>query len=254
MLIHAGPTGTQALKNLVLPGIAQFCVLDPRTNASARDIGVNFFLEPESFGLPVAEETTRLLCELNPSVKGQHRVANPVELLRSDPSFFTSFTLVICCDSPDPSFVLSLSDLLWSADIPLILVRSSGFIGEMRLQYREHCVVDSHPDTTHTLRLDRPFEALRTYATGLDLEAMDSMEHSHVPYVVLLVRALETYKRENDGKSVDYESLEAFKEVLARERKQLDEENFEEAESQAFRVAQRSEVSYEKGSTKVFGS
>jgi amyloid beta precursor protein binding protein 1 len=54
--------------------------------------------------------------------------------------------------------------------------------------------VDTHPDSTHTLRLDRPFQELKEFATGLDMDSMDSMEHSHVPYVILLVRALERFK------------------------------------------------------------
>ena len=49
--------------------------------------------------------------------------------------------------------------------------------------------MDTHPDSTHTLRIDQPFAALEKYARELDLDAMDSMEHSHVPWVVLLVRA-----------------------------------------------------------------
>ncbi len=49
--------------------------------------------------------------------------------------------------------------------------------------------MDTHPDTTHTLRIDQPFRALERYARELDLESMDSMEHSHIPWVVLLVRA-----------------------------------------------------------------
>ncbi len=104
-----------------------------------------------------------------------------------------------------------------SPDIPLITVRNSGFVGIVRTQYREHCsmfactrsfsysnadiavdpiptVVDTHPDTLHTLRIDTPFEELKDYAMGLDMEIMDSMEHSHIPYVVLLVKCVEDWK------------------------------------------------------------
>jgi hypothetical protein len=37
--------------------------------------------------------------------------------------------------------------------------------------------------------MDQPFAALEAHARGLNVDAMDSMEYSHVPYVVLLVRA-----------------------------------------------------------------
>jgi hypothetical protein len=55
-------------------------------------------------------------------------------------------------------------------------------------------VVDTHPDNTHTLRIDTPFPALKEYAETLDLESMDSMDHSHVPWVVLLVKAASVWK------------------------------------------------------------
>lgn len=65
----SGVTGIEALKNLVLPGIGQFSILDPAVVTEA-DLGVNFFLEDESLGKFRAEETVRLLVELNPDVKG----------------------------------------------------------------------------------------------------------------------------------------------------------------------------------------
>jgi NEDD8-activating enzyme E1 regulatory subunit len=53
----------------VLPGIGQFSILDPAI-VSEEDLGVNFFLEDESLGKFRADETVRLLMELNPDVKG----------------------------------------------------------------------------------------------------------------------------------------------------------------------------------------
>jgi amyloid beta precursor protein binding protein 1 len=65
----SGVTGVEALKNLVLPGIGQFSILDSAVVTEA-DLGVNFFLEDASLGKFRAEETTRLLKELNPDVDG----------------------------------------------------------------------------------------------------------------------------------------------------------------------------------------
>lgn len=93
-------------------------------------------------------------------------------------------------------------------DIPLMSIRTSGLTGRLQIQVREHCgeyfwwrrkganaaVMDTHPDTTHTLRIDAPFPALEAYARGLDLDKMDSHEHSHIPWVVLLVRAASLWK------------------------------------------------------------
>ncbi len=88
-----------------------------------------------------------------------------------------------------------------------------------------------------------------------------------MPYVVLLVRALEEWKQQvgtgagsregrgrrgrarltrgrsqNRGKTPGYDNLDAVKEILGRSRRALDEENFDEAESQAYRAVQPSEV------------
>jgi len=55
-------------------------------------------------------------------------------------------------------------------------------------------VIDTHPDHAYTLRIDQPFEQLEKYALELNLDEMDSMEHSHVPYVILLIRALRIFE------------------------------------------------------------
>ena len=71
LLINSGPgvVGIETLKNLVLPGIGQFTIQDSAV-VTAADLGVNFFLEDESLGKFRAEETVRLLEELNPDAKG----------------------------------------------------------------------------------------------------------------------------------------------------------------------------------------
>ncbi len=69
LLVNAGVVGIEALKNLVLPGIGAFTVLDDARVTEA-DLGVNFFLEQESLGKSRAEETCRCLQELNPDVGG----------------------------------------------------------------------------------------------------------------------------------------------------------------------------------------
>jgi NEDD8-activating enzyme E1 regulatory subunit len=61
--------GVEALKNLVLPGIGGFTIVDPAMVTNS-DLGVNFFVEESSLGKSRAEETCRLLRELNPDVEG----------------------------------------------------------------------------------------------------------------------------------------------------------------------------------------
>lgn len=172
---------------------------------------------------------------------------------------------------------VSAASSVGGPDIPLIAIRSSGFIGRVEIQLREHCgtchsclpstctdlhkVVDTHPDTTHTLRIDKPFPALEAYARSLNMAEMDSMEFSHVPWVVLLVRAgalwrdkvsykftsnecRESWNLKHDGQcpSTDEEKSE-FKNALKAEMRKGDEENYEEALGQAYKVWSTSQVS-----------
>lgn len=70
LVVSASATSTSILKNLVLPGVGHFTILDPET-ATQEDAGNNFFLEgPDSVGKSRAEEAVRLLLELNESVEG----------------------------------------------------------------------------------------------------------------------------------------------------------------------------------------
>jgi amyloid beta precursor protein binding protein 1 len=68
----SGVVGVETLKNLVLPGVSGFTIVDPAI-VTEPDLGVNFFLEEESLGKSRAEETCRLLRELNPDVEGSFR-------------------------------------------------------------------------------------------------------------------------------------------------------------------------------------
>ena len=63
----SGAVGVETLKNLILPGVGSFTIVDG-TNVSEFDLGVNFFLEESSLGRWRAEETRRFLQELNPEV------------------------------------------------------------------------------------------------------------------------------------------------------------------------------------------
>lgn len=64
----SGIVGVETIKNLILPGVGSFTIVDS-TNVSELDLGINFFLEQSSLGRWRAEETRKFLQELNPEVK-----------------------------------------------------------------------------------------------------------------------------------------------------------------------------------------
>jgi len=71
LLVNNGPgvTGVETLKNLILPGIGKFTIVDSGVVTEA-DLGVNFFLDDSALGKFRADVTVELLRELNPDVEG----------------------------------------------------------------------------------------------------------------------------------------------------------------------------------------
>ncbi|GLV33977.1 beta-Amyloid precursor protein binding protein 1 [Carabus blaptoides fortunei] len=234
-LINATALGTETLKSLVLPGIGAFTIIDGK-KITEEDIGSNFFLENDSLGLSRAQVATQVLLELNPDVRGDYIDESPEQLLNHNPEFFNSFSLVIATSLPE-KVLIAISKKLWELNTPLLLCRSIGFLGYLRIQLREHPIIESHPDNeTPDLRLDRPFALLREHMDKLDLACMDLKEHSHVPYLVILYKYLEKWRLDNNGNiPTTYKQKQAFKELIRSGIRMdengvpLDEENFEEA-------------------------
>ncbi|CAA7262494.1 unnamed protein product [Cyclocybe aegerita] len=238
LVISGTATSTSILKNLVLPGIGHFTILDPR-KVTPEDAGNNFFLEgPSSIGKSRAEEAVRLLCELNDGVEGKADLRSLEEVLDKDKEWLTEFSLVIA-HNLEGGLLERLSKLLWEDESypTLAIVRSSGFLAEFYIQYHEHTVIESHPETAQSLQIDKPFPALLRDSLALDFENMDVTDHGHIPYVYILVRVLEDWKKAHNGSPPStYAERQEFKKLILAMRKKSDEENFEEAESQAYRA------------------
>lgn len=64
-------------------------------------------------------------------------------------------------------------------------------------------VIESHSENMPSLRIDKPFPSLLQYAMSLDFANMDPTDHSHIPYVVILVRAMEEWKSSVGGEGSD---------------------------------------------------
>ncbi|EGI68549.1 NEDD8-activating enzyme E1 regulatory subunit [Acromyrmex echinatior] len=156
-VINATGLGTEVLKSLVLPGIGAFTIVDGK-KITEEDIGTNFFLETDSVGKSRAQVATQMLLEMNPDVTGDYIDEEPEQILSNSPDFFNSFTVVVATALTEKTLIL-LSKRLWELNIPLIVCKSLGFVAYMRIQIKEHTVVETHPDNeTLDLRLDRPFD------------------------------------------------------------------------------------------------
>lgn len=237
LVVGASALSAQILKNLVLPGIGSFVLLDDAI-VSGADLGVNFFLQPgESEGKYAAEEMCRILTEMNTSVASEAKLANPASLLQSDPSFFAGFTLAISVNQ-SISFDLALSDALWSLQppspqVPLLRVRTAGMLAEMQISLKELGIIETHPDSVVDLRITRPFPELLDLAQQFDLNTSDTMEHSHIPFPVILIKKLVEWQSANGGKLPTSANRDAFVKQINASRLagNLDAENFDEAVS-----------------------
>lgn len=71
LLLNSGPgvVGVEILKNLILPGVGNYTIVD-EVDVAEEDLGINFFLTDESLRKPRANETCKYLTELNPDVNG----------------------------------------------------------------------------------------------------------------------------------------------------------------------------------------
>ena len=57
LLLGASGIGSETLKNLILPGIKEFTIVDEK-NVTRRDLGQNFFVSAADLGKPHAEVMT----------------------------------------------------------------------------------------------------------------------------------------------------------------------------------------------------
>ncbi|KAK9303774.1 hypothetical protein QLX08_004649 [Tetragonisca angustula] len=233
-IINATALGTEILKSLVLPGIGAFTIVDGK-KVTSEDIGANFFLETDSVGKSRAQVATQMLLELNSDVRGDYIDEEPDQILYNSPDFFNNFTVVVATCLAEKSLVL-LSQRLWELNIPLIVCRTIGFIAYMRIQVKEHMVIETHPDNEiPDLRLDKPFETLKKHVDSVNLDALSFKDHSHVPYLIVLYKFLEKWILSKGELPNSYKEKSQLKQMI-REGMRRDEndisnseENFEEA-------------------------
>lgn len=105
----------------------------------------------------------QLLQELNPDVNGDYVEESVDYILTNRPAFFDNFDMVIASNLNENSLV-QLSNNLWEANVPLLYCRSLGMFATIRLQLKEHCIVEAHPDNQqYDLRLEKPFPSLQKH-------------------------------------------------------------------------------------------
>mmetsp|Transcript_21156 Transcript_21156/g.58704 ORF Transcript_21156/g.58704 Transcript_21156/m.58704 type:complete len:539 (-) Transcript_21156:37-1653(-) len=240
-LLNCSPTGSELLKSLVLGGIHSFTIVD-EAKVTNRDLGNNFLVSAESLGHSRAECVAELLKEMNDTVLGNFIEQSPEALLDGEPKFFRDFTLVVATQMREQD-VAKLDALCREGGVKLLIARSYGLMGYIRISVPEHLVEDSKPDNIiWDLRLSNPFPALQDWALSFDLDSMDDVLHKHIPYTALLIQAAQQWKEAHGGSlpSSTAERREFKALVSANQRSvegvHVEEENFSEALANIHRV------------------
>lgn len=182
---------------------------------------------------------TELLLELNPDVSGDFRQADPVYVIANEPKYFEQFSMVVATQL-DPESAQLLSILCERLQKPLFILQSNGLLGYLRLQTLDHTVLESKPDPPKDdLRLSNPFEQLKTFVNQFDLEKLDNLEHSHVPYVVILMKMNQLWKDAHEGKTpATFQEKEEYKLLIKKNARGEwgHEQNFAEAYDYAYKA------------------
>ncbi|XP_026193339.1 NEDD8-activating enzyme E1 regulatory subunit [Cyclospora cayetanensis] len=315
LILGSGTTATEALRNLVLPGIGQFVVVDD-SRVVLSDVNENFFLSPEDIGDLRCRAIAKRAVELNPAVRGEawglsayeyllHHArlkacassesfplppvfsfpdgSNGLEMARPPP--ICAFDVVVSslmsaeaeeellriCSQESPASLpfaeectteLSLSaappDVREGRgharrQVPVVFIGSLGFFGWVRLWAGEYCLVDTKPESSPVdLRIANPFAQLLEFASSFDLDSMADSEHCHVPFIVILIKAVcslrgltprEAATAAAEGTldkvftfPVESDVRQKIKDTVLRMQRSHDEANFEEALANVYRA------------------
>ncbi|WMV56329.1 hypothetical protein MTR67_049714 [Solanum verrucosum] len=235
-LLNCGPTGSETLKNLVLGGVGSITVVDG-SKVEVGDLGNNFMVDESSVGESKAKCVCAFLQELNDAVKAKFIEDCPEELIETNPSFFSQFTLVIATQLVEDSMV-KLDRICREGNIILIFARSYGLMGLVRISVKEHTVIESKPDHfLDDLRLNNPWPELTRFTETIDLNTTDAVVHKHTPYIVILVKIAEEWGNTHGGNLPSTkEEKRQFKDLIKSKMITADEENYKEAMEASYKV------------------
>lgn len=260
LLINSGPgvVGIETLKNLVLPGIGQYTIIDPYP-VTEQDLGINFFLTEDDLGRPRGMACVRGLNELNPDVMGHHKSdihaisaqyydegksthsgsTSTLQAWLEQPNSLDAYTLILVV-LPVPTVCQQmLSQNSQQRSIPTFYIQSHGFYSMFSVELPSAFpIVDTHPDpaTTTDLRLSKPWPELMIMVDKktAHITSMSDEEHGHIPYLLILLHyLLEWFKTSQCLLPKDYKQKSEFRELvrsgMRTNNAEGGEENWEEA-------------------------
>ncbi|RDW29703.1 hypothetical protein B0I72DRAFT_19128 [Yarrowia lipolytica] len=239
-LLGSSPVATETMKNLILPNVGSYTVVDGG-NVTEDDLSANFFFDSDSIGKSKAQSASLLLNELNKDSTGSYLDQKPSKIVASNLSYFDQFSIIVASVSSFDKYsdLEALSEYLYSHYIPLVVISSAGFYGYVRVVMKELPIIDTHPDSLVDLRLDSPWPELVEYVNNFP-EPETAAARDHVPMIVLLLKTADKWIKEHEGGlPTKRDEKLAFKKQVEALR-QGDSENVDEAVAAVWRLYQKS--------------
>lgn len=242
VLVRATAAGTETLKNLVLPGVGSFVIVDDGFAVS--DHTSNFFLDSGS-SKPRAQVATEYLMELNTDVTGDWKhvegglVADTFDILQFFPD--KKKVIIVAADC-EPPLRHAIAKTCWNQKVPMIAVHSYGLVGVVQIQTApllllEPKMRDSVPD----LRLTCPFPALQQtfeqkYSDAGFWARLTSQEFGQVPYPFILLFVQTKWKETHAGElPSNFDEKQEFQAEIKKMSRNYDNElNFQQAVENAY--------------------
>jgi amyloid beta precursor protein binding protein 1 len=215
LCLNSDSCTSEILKNLVLSGVGEVTIVDDK-KISSEDLKNNFFVDAGDVGKSRGEIVLKNLLELNPEVKGNFINKNSKDYLNDEKSDFISFDILIATNllAEENNKLYSLAK---KYNLRLVIVKNNGLINYMRLYENYHGNMNLRNNSIKDYRLSCPWKELVDFANSFDLDKMDLIDHKNVPYFIIMIQALEKYrKNKNDPKAnpKTKQDMEEYKSIV----------------------------------------
>ena len=113
-----------------------------------------------------------------------------------------------------------------------MIINQYGLINYLRVfeNFHANMKLNDKDKNIRDTRVGNPFAELISFSDSFDLDVMSEIDHKHVPYIMLLIKALKVYRiRHQRNPNFIKAEKDEIKEILFSMKKFNDEDNFDEA-------------------------
>ena len=185
----------EILKNLILSGVGEVTIVDD-AKIVAEDLKNNFFVDAADVGKLRGEIILKNLLELNPDVKGNFINKNPKDYLKEEKNDYKSYNILVATNLLSEENT-KLYTIAKNNNLRLVIVKNNGLMNYIRLYENYHGNMNLRllDNPVSDYRLSCPWKELVDFANSFNLEKMDIIDHKNVPYFIILIQALEKYRK-----------------------------------------------------------